>query len=140
MPLAATLVAPRCSCNCLKQLWQEGFLRAVLPLLGIVSNSEAVTLPRWNYCPIQSSQNRTLEPWRACAGLCGSGKVKVKPPEHLQCTLQAPALRFLLQGCLRFTACTGYLWKALCTTHPITNLFPLQEGALGLCQFAEHFT
>lgn len=146
LALTAMLAAPQCSCNCplqhraaAKQLWQEGFLRAGLPLLEIVSNSEPVPLPRWKYCPTEPSWNRALEARRACARLRGCGEVKVKSPEQPQCTLRTPAFHFLLQGSLRFAACTGYLWKALRISHAVTNLFPIQEGALGLCQFAEHF-
>lgn len=58
------LAAPQCSCNCplqhraaAKQLWQEGFLRAGLPLLGILSNSKPVPLPRWKYWFTECSWN-----------------------------------------------------------------------------------
>jgi len=85
MLLAAMLAAPQCSRNCpwqrrtaAQQLWQEGFIRAGLPLPGIVSSSKPVPLPRWKYCPAEPSWNRALEPRRACAGQHGYEEVKVK--------------------------------------------------------------
>lgn len=77
MLLAAMSPAPRCSCNCplqhravAKQLWQAGFLRAGLPLLGTVSKSKPVPLPWWTAIALWLEQG----PWALVPGSRAVGR------------------------------------------------------------------
>lgn len=137
MLLAAMSPAPRCSCNCplqhravAKQLWQAGFLRAGLPHF----------LEQWaraNQChchdglPQPSGWNRALEPLCQAPGLWG-GEAEVCWAATVHTVY--PGLSFIVAG--KFQICSMHRFH---NTHAITNLFSLQESALGLCQYAEHF-
>lgn len=69
-------------------------------------------------------------PSSPCARLQGYGEMKVKSAEQPQYTV-CPSLSFLAAGKSQV-----YSTHRL---HAVTNLFSLQESALGLCQYAEHF-
>lgn len=135
MLLAAMSPAHRCSCNCplqhravAKQLWQAGCFkgRAATP---------------WNTEQEQTSTTAMMDcqsplagtgPSIPCARLQGCGEMKVKSAEqpHTAC----PSLFFLAAGKSQV-----YSMHRLHNTHAVTNLFSLQESALGLCQYAENF-
>lgn len=170
MLLAAVLAWAWCSCSCprehraaAKQFWQQGFLRAVLPHCGMVSNSEAVLLSRWNHCPAELGWGRALGSSGTSGRLCDCGEVKVKSPEKPHCTSSCGSQAFT--SCCRKVSDVGVgldellrshpnpmiLWFVICGMHRLFVEGPLYlsryhkpHHSPGRCfgftfQFAEHF-